>query len=209
MMPVEKTIRILTVSDVVTPIDKIRNDNRVSQGIDFILSCGDLPPEFLTSLAVLFNVPLFYVCGNHDIRYLDKKPQGCTDIHKRLIHVCGLKILGLEGSIWYNGGPYQYKESEMRSMIRQMRFPLWRNRGVDIVITHAPPRDIHDQEDLCHVGFNAFRWLIGKYQPRYFVHGHIHRDFSDPSERITVTGKTKVVNTYGFFFLEIKGQPKD
>jgi Icc-related predicted phosphoesterase len=208
-MLTEKIIRILSVSDVVTPIDEIKNDARMAQGIDLILSCGDLPPEFLTSLTVACNVPLFYVCGNHDIRYIDKKPQGCTDIHKRIVHVCGLKIMGLEGSIWYNGGPYQYKESEMRSMIRQMRFPLWMNKGVDLVISHAPPRDIHDRPDPCHVGFSGFRSLIEKYQPAYFVHGHIHQEFSDPLERITIAGKTKVVNTYGFFFLEIKSQQKD
>ena len=77
-----------------------------------------------------------------------------------------------------------------------------------MVVTHAPPRNIHDAEDLCHKGFECFRWLIEKYQPPYFIHGHIHRNFSDPAERVTVFNSTKVVNTYGYFFLEIESHPK-
>lgn len=73
-----------------------------------------------------------------------------------------------------------------------------------MVITHAPPRHIHDAEDLCHRGFRCFRWLIDRYSPSYFIHGHIHRHFNDPSERMTVVGKTKVINTYGYHIFDIE-----
>ena len=76
-------------------------------GVDLILSCGDLPPEYLTRLANVFEAPLFYVRGNHDIRYDDKPPVGCTDLHRRLAKIAGINILGLAGSHWYNGGPFQ------------------------------------------------------------------------------------------------------
>ncbi|RJP81104.1 MAG: metallophosphoesterase [Desulfobacteraceae bacterium] len=200
-----KRIRLLSVSDVVRPLQEIKGDEKSLQEIDLILSCGDLPPEYLTSLAVSFGAPLFYVCGNHDIRFMEKKPQGCMDIHGRLVKTKGIRILGLEGSIWYNGGPYQYKEMQMRSIIRRLRFTLWMKKGVDIVISHAPPKGIHDQPDPCHLGFASFRRLIDKYQPRYFIHGHIHRDFQDFSDRITTVKRTRVVNTYGFCFLDIEG----
>jgi Icc-related predicted phosphoesterase len=76
------------------------------------------------------------------------------------------------------------------------------------VVTHSPPRYIHDAEDLCHRGFKSFRWLIDKYHPNYFIHGHIHKRFSDPGERVTVVDATKVVNTYGYNILEIEAGPK-
>jgi Icc-related predicted phosphoesterase len=147
------------------------------------------------------------VCGNHDIRFEEKPPEGGTGLHGRLINIGGINILGLEGSRWYNGGPYQYTEGQMRATIRRLRPILWWRGGVDVVVTHAPPRHVHDAEDPCHQGFECFRWLIEKYQPRYFIHGHVHRIFSDPSERITVVNTTKVVNTYGYYLLEIDDRP--
>ena len=45
--------------------------------------------------------------------------------------------------------------------------------------------------------------LVGE-DPSAPIHGHIHRIFDDPSDRVTVVGKAKVVNTYGYNILEIK-----
>ncbi len=114
-----------------------------------------------------------------------------------------MNILGLEGSRWYNGGPYQYHERQMRHKINCLRFQIWRRGGIDIVITHAPPRHVHDAEDRCHKGFNCFMKLIKRYAPAYFIHGHIHKHFSNPDERITTVIKTKVINTCGYTSFEI------
>ncbi len=197
-------MKILSISDFVEPILQDRLDRKRFAGVDLILSCGDLPPEYLSGLADTLHAPLFYVRGNHDIRHKSKRPLGCTDLNARLERFQGISVLGLEGSRWYNGGPYQYREREMRSIIRWLRPKIWLNRGVDIIITHAPPRHIHDAEDRCHRGFESFRGLIDRYSPDYFIHGHIHGLFSDSSERITVMGKTKVINTYGHYLFEIE-----
>jgi Icc-related predicted phosphoesterase len=74
---------------------------------------------------------------------------------------------------------------------------------MDIILTHAPPRFIHDAEDLCHRGFKSYRRLIDKFSPRYFVHGHIHAEFEDHSQRTTVVNQTKVINSYGHVLFEI------
>jgi len=205
----EKKMKILSVSDVIKPglFQHSASDSFADVDVDLILSCGDLPPEYLSRLVNSFKAPLYYVRGNHDIRYDEKPPQGCRDLHGMLVKNRGINILGLEGSLWYNGGPYQYEEWQMRAIIRRLRPTLWWRGGIDVVITHAPPRHIHDAEDPCHKGFECFRRLIEKYQPSYFIHGHIHREFPDPSERITVVDTTKVVNTYGYFLLEIESCP--
>ena len=91
----------------------------------------------------------------------------------------------------------------MKTHIRRLRPAIWWRRGVDVVITHAPPRGIHDGEDLCHQGFTCFRWLIRKYRPRIFLHGHIHAYFRDASERTSIIDTTQVINTYGYHVLEI------
>ncbi len=196
-------MKILSVSDRVVSTLYDNFDAKRFPKVDLILSCGDLPPEYLSYLVASFNAPLYYVRGNHDIRYDSKTPNGCIDLNARLMQFQGIKMLGLEGSRWYSGGPHQYTENEMRKIIRGLRPKIWWQRGIDIIITHAPPRYIHDAEDLCHRGFKSFRWLIDHYCPIYFIHGHIHADFSDPAERITKINKTKVVNTYGYYLFEI------
>jgi len=120
-----------------------------------------------------------------------------------LVNFQGISILGLEGSHWYNGGPHQYTESQMRKIVKSIRERSWLKGGIDIIITHAPPRHIHDAEDQCHKGFKIYQWLIDHYSPSYFIHGHIHFNFDDPSQRISIVNKTKVINTYGYYLFEI------
>lgn len=197
-------MKILTVSDREEPLLTEKDAVGHFPGVDLILSCGDLPPEYLTRLVSAFNVPLYYVRGNHDIRYGDRPLYGCTDLHARVEKFKGLRFLGLEGSRWYNGGPQQYTDIQMRKMILSLWPRVWREGGVDIVIAHAPPRYIHDAEDPCHKGFKSFRTLINRYSPAYFFHGHIHAHFTDPSQRMTVVNGTHVINTYGHYLLDIK-----
>jgi Icc-related predicted phosphoesterase len=199
-------MRILTVSDHVEPILYDQFDAERFKGVDLVLSCGDLPPEYLSFLTRTLGVSLYYVRGNHDIRYDSKPPEGCIDLNAGLFQFRGINLLGLEGSRWYNGGPNQYTEQEMRKTIRSLRMRIWLQGGVDIVVTHAPPRDIHDGEDRCHRGFRAYRWFIEKYSPSYFIHGHIHDYFTDPSRRVTLVNGTKVVNSYGYYLFEITGR---
>ncbi len=197
-------MRILCVADTVTQaLLEPGGEGPAIDAIDLVIACGDLPPEYLTSLRNRYNVPLYYVLGNHDLRYLSSPPVGCGHIDRRIINFSSLKLAGFSGSRWYNGGMNQYSEKEMSSFLKRMRFALWRSKGVDIVVTHAPPRFIHDAEDLCHRGFRIFRWFIDKYKPRYFLHGHIHAHFEDDSERVTSINSTSVINCYGYYVLEI------
>jgi len=133
-------MRILTVSDYIEPILNDRSAAERLEQIDVIFSCGDLPPEYLSHLRRTFDAPLYYVRGNHDIRYSSSPPEGCENIHARLVQFRGLRILGLEGSRRYSRGPYQYTEFQMKRIIRRLRPRLWWHRGVDIILAHAPPR---------------------------------------------------------------------
>jgi len=153
-------MKILSVSDRVVSTLYDNFDAERFPKVDLILSCGDLPPEYLSYLVASFNIPLYYVRGNHDIRYDSKPPDGCIDLNARLIRFQGVNLLGFEGSRWYSGGPHQYTENEMRKIIRGLRPKIWWRKGIDIIITHAPPRYIHDAEDLCHRGFKSFRHAI-------------------------------------------------
>jgi len=195
-------MKILAVSDVIVPDLVRRIRERRIDGVELILSCGDLPPEYLSFLVHALKAPLYFVRGNHDLRYEDRPPQGGSGLHGRTVTFRGFRLLGFDGSHWYNGGPHQYTEFQMRRMVYGMLPKLWWRRYPDIVITHAPPRHIHDAADPCHRGFESFLWIIRKWRPRYFIHGHIHRHFENSSERITRMLNTQVINTYGYYIFE-------
>lgn len=202
-------MKVLSVSDTVVPELSDRFDARRFEGVELVLSCGDLPPEYLSSIREKLDAPLYYVRGNHDIRYKTTPPVGCLNLHRRRITFKGFRFMGLEGSRWYNGGPIQYREYQMRQMIWRMLPGLWFKGGVDVVVTHAPPRHIHDAEDRCHRGFASFLRLISRFKPRYLIHGHIHAHFTDPSRRVTLVGHTRVINTYAYHLLEMGHEQPD
>ena len=92
------------------------------EGIDLIISCGDLKPEYLSFLATMVPVPLLYVHGNHDDKYKRRPPEGCICIENRIYIHNGVRILGLGGSYRYKTGDNQYTEVQMARRISKMRF---------------------------------------------------------------------------------------
>lgn len=196
-------LTILAVSDFQDKqlIQQIETDQLPA--IDLILSCGDMEPEYLTFLKGRLGCPLFFVKGNHDIRYTPSNLLGCEDIHARVVRIGSMNILGIEGSMWYNGGVNQYTDPQMKKILFWTRIRHWRKGPVHMVVTHAPPRHIHDKEDLCHMGFQSFRHLIEKITPDYFFHGHIHGEFKTFEDRITQLNATRVINTCGYTIFEV------
>ena len=90
----------------------------------------------------------------------------------------------------------------MRARIRRLWWKLWRAGGVDILVTHAPARELNDLDDLPHRGFRCFRELLERYRPRYFLHGHVHRSYGVNIPRITQCGETTVVNAFETYSFE-------
>ena len=107
------------------------------EGIDLILSCGDLDAEYLSFLATISSVPVLYVMGNHDDKYIVKAPEGCICIENKIYVYKGVRILGLGGSMRYNNGVNQYTEKEMLYRIRKMKLKLLKNRGFEIGRAHV------------------------------------------------------------------------
>ena len=173
------------------------------KGYDFIISCGDLKSSYLSFIVTMANVPVFYVHGNHDTRYEQTPPEGCDCIEDDIIVYKGLRILGLGGCYRYRPGPHQYSEREMRKRIRKLRRKLRKHKGVDIVVTHAPPRGVGDAEDITHRGFEALLELIDTYHPQYLLHGHVHLNYGIDQTREREYHGTKVINVCERYVLEI------
>lgn len=171
-------------------------------GVDLIISCGDLNSSYLSFLVTMGRAPVLYVHGNHDERYRHRPPEGCDCIEDTLVTVNGLRILGLGGSPLYSGGEHQYTERQMSRRIRKLRWKLWRAGSVDLVVTHAPARGYGDDADYAHRGFECLLELIDRYQPRYLVHGHVHMNYKQ-APRVLQRGSTTIINAYERYVLEL------
>lgn len=171
------------------------------EGIDLILSCGDLPPEYLSLLATFTHAPVLYVHGNHDECYGTKPPEGCICIEDTIYEHQGLRIMGLGGSMRYKPGIHQYSQGQMRKRISKMWFKLWQSGGIDILLTHSPAYQLGDGTDLPHTGFTAFNRLLKRYEPKYFVHGHVHLSYG-PGKRVRDYGPTTIINGYEQYCFE-------
>ncbi len=196
-------MKLLLISDVESPYYWDYYEPGRLDGVDLILSCGDLSSKYLTFLVTMGRAPLLYVHGNHDKTYDRNPPEGCECIEDRLVTVHGLRILGLGGSILYSGGPHQYTEQQMARRIRRLWLRIRRAGGVDIVVTHAPARGLGDDDDYAHRGFACLLGLLDKYKPRYLVHGHVHVNYGHDRPRILSRGETTVINAYERYILEI------
>ena len=170
---------------------------------DLMISCGDLKASYLSFLVTMGRAPLLYVHGNHDGDYRRNPPEGCDCIEDTLMVYNGVRILGLGGCNRYRPGDHQYTEKQMRKRIRKLRFKLWWHKGVDIVVTHTPPKGIGDGEDYAHRGFQALVDLIEKYQPKYLLHGHVHTNYGDDIVREKTHGETKVINVCQRYVIDI------
>lgn len=202
-------MKILSVSDV--ELNMIYSPQIVDrfQQVDLIISCGDLPYYYLEFMISMLNRPLYFVRGNHapaveyGTEWERRYPLGGVNIHRRtLMTPTGLMVAGVEGSLRYNKGPYQYSQREMwlnvfRLLPGMVYNRLRYGRFLDIFVTHAPPKGIHDADDRPHQGIKAFRWLDQVFQPSYHLHGHVHL-YRQDAMKLTFLGNTKILNTYGY-----------
>ena len=195
-------MKILAVGDSVEPSLYDHFDKSRYADIDLIMSCGDVETGYLDFLTTALSTPLYYVRGNHDRSRFDGFMPS-SNIDGKVVVYKGVKIAGLEGSMWYGGRGVEYGEREMSWRIFKLGMKIRLKGGVDIVLAHAPPYGINDLPDQAHRGFKSFRRLIAQFHPKYFLHAHVHPNYLYRMKRVTLLGETKVVNCSGSYILEI------
>jgi len=211
--------RILAVADEVD--ETLEGHKLPALRPDIVLSCGDLPFDYLEYLVSTLDVPLLYVPGNHDpsLKPVDPSwaplqldepvqgPRGCQSVDGRVIEAAGMRIAGLGGSARYRRGVNQYTQGEMRrrALTLELRIRLKRvphgGRRLDILVTHAPPFGIASAQDAAHAGFVAFERLIMSFGPLLAVHGHVHPYGRSQPERSI--GSTRVLNAVPSRLIEV------
>jgi hypothetical protein len=186
-------VRALAVSD--EEVSYLRVGRAAALRVDLVIAAGDLSFEYLGALVDLVDRPGVFVPGNHDpdvsgfskhagLSLRAGMPKdwpglaGFVNADGRVVDVGGVRVAGLGGCLRYRPGPNQWSELEQarrgRRLVRAARRLRSRDgRGVDILLTHAPPRHCGDREDQPHHGFECLHEVVAALQPRLLVHGHI------------------------------------
>ncbi|WP_297053418.1 metallophosphoesterase [uncultured Dubosiella sp.] len=196
-------MRIMVLSDEPCLVLSDAYRPEVLEGIDVIVSCGDLPYDYLSFIATVFRGPVLYVHGNHDAKYKYKPPLGCLSIEDRIYTYKGVRFLGLGGSHRYNGVEWQFTQKEMDKRVRKLWFELCKSKGFDVLVTHSPAFGHYDGADPAHTGFKVFNDLIERYKPKLFLYGHVHLSYgSRPRE--FVIGNTRCINGYERYIIDLE-----
>jgi Icc-related predicted phosphoesterase len=74
---------------------------------------------------------------------------------------------------------------------------------VDVLLSHAPPLGVGDDDDPAHVGIQALHTLVARLSPSFLLHGHIHPYGERKTDRMM--GTTQVVNVIPRRVLEVPG----
>ena len=109
------------------------------EGVDLILSAGDLDPDYLEFLVTVINKPLIYVRGNHDDRYARHAPGGCICVEDSVYTYRGIRIAGLGGSMRYRDGANMYTEREMSKRMRKLSRKVRMVAGATFCLPMRPP----------------------------------------------------------------------
>ncbi|MFH1174977.1 MAG: metallophosphoesterase [archaeon] len=164
------------------------------------------------------NIPLISVDGNWDFvkensdraviaatyPELMRRTKHVRFLHKRLLHWKGLSIYGFGGmvtaSIYLSKEDFdparRKKHRRMHAMESKQLFSKGR-KGIDIVLAHYPPYGIFDKVmnkkspmHGKHVGFKPYTAFIKKFQPSFFVCGHMHE-----WQGVRRLGRTRIIAT--------------
>jgi uncharacterized protein len=204
------SVRVLAIADEV--VEALWGKALDDLHPDVIVSCGDLPFEYLENIAGRSDAPVLYVPGNHDpdVRAPDALspmatppgPAGCINLDGRIEEAAGLRFAGLGGSVRYRPGPNQYTQRQMarRALFLQLRVRLSRH-PIDILVTHSPPAGYGDSTDPPHKGFAALERLALRLSPRYLIHGHVNQ--YGPKRKVPQIGRTVIVNAIPTRLIEV------
>jgi hypothetical protein len=201
-----RPIRILAVSDEPDPsLDSAGTRDGLGP-VDLVIGAGDLEPDYLGFVTDAVHAPLRYVRGNHDVgsawghteRMLlpEPMPDGVP------VAEAGLRLIGFSGSPRYNERGMQVGSLGMWAKVLRAWPRASRLRPM-IVVTHAPPRDVNDDDDLAHRGFRAFRWLAQRLSPPLWLHGHTALVRRGIDDRIATMNGTTFYNCTGSTIIEL------
>lgn len=211
-------VRVLAIADEEFP--GLQPERIRALDVDLVVSAGDLPWHYLEYVAGAADAPLVFVPGNHDPEVPrgrlaksgvwmcdgrigdDPRPLGGLSADDKVVEATGLRIAGLGGCVRYRPGPNQYTQREFVRRARRLARASRRTPAIDILLTHAPPAGLGDEEDAPHHGIVALHDLLDTLQPTFHLHGHIHPHGHPKPDR--QRGPTTIANVIPYRVIEIE-----
>lgn len=147
---------------------------------DLIILLGDIYWRDVALIDRAYSCPKIGVLGNHDRRDTFKGTD-IQNIHEKCVEIGGRTFSGFEGSPRYtNKDLPQYTESQARRWMGACP-------RVDVFIAHSNPTNVwRSGEDITHRGFQCFSDYILEKEPKWFLHGHLHEEYSVKIEGTTI-----------------------
>jgi Icc-related predicted phosphoesterase len=177
-------------------------DRTQFEGVEMIISAGDLKQYYLEHLAKMLPVPLLYVPGNHDTYMSENKPKGCQSIDGKIVTVNGFRIAGLGGCQSQNpDGVFQLSEQQMATHVKKLMQEAKSN--IDIFVSHAPALGLGDGEDFFHKGFTCFHEILNGAKPRLHIFGHQHLTYGKNQGCPILYEDMLLYNAFGYKVIEI------
>lgn len=201
-----RPVRILALSDEPDPTLDSPGTREGLGHVDLIVGAGDLEPAYLGFVTDAFHAPLRYIRGNHDVgaAWMQAQrrslPEPMAD--GVVVTESGIRLLGFSGSPRYNERSMQVGAWTMWASV-VAAWPRARRARPLLIVTHAPPRGINDDEDLAHRGFTAFRWLRSRLEPPLWLHGHTALVRRGIDDRCAREGSTLFYNCTGATLIEL------
>lgn len=166
----------------------------VAEGIELIVTLGDLERQELLGLTQITQIPKIGVYGNHcSGNYMTEL--GIMNLHMATWEWSGMKFGGFQGCVRYKPNPdaIMYTQEEASALFA--RFP-----AVDVFVGHCPPRGINDEDEPAHQGFDGLRAYIERTPPRVLLHGHTY-----PTEADIVRqhGRTRIEYVHSYKIVEL------
>lgn len=189
----------IVFGDLHDQIGNIKKIPQLEQAAGIIIS-GDLTQlggvaeaEKVISEASRSNLPVLAQTGNMDKPEIDSwlSKKG-INIHARAVEITpGVAIFGIGGSTPtpFNT-PTEYPENSYAAWLDKCWQTASKYSG-KILISHNPPKDTNCDKigSGSHVGSQAVRDFIEKYQPNLCICGHIHESRGEDQ-----IGKTIIIN---------------
>lgn len=138
-------MKLLVLADMpaTRPIKEILQEN---PDIELIVTLGDLYYGDIQELENITHIPKIGVYGNHcDGSYMDQL--GIKNMHLTSTRIGNLSFFGYQGCV-------KYKESSMQSTQEYCQNVMRTVPYFDVLISHCPPRNINDNSDPAHYGFD-------------------------------------------------------
>lgn len=203
-----RPIRLLAASDEPERAMEFEQNRAALAPLDGVIGCGDLDPRWLAFLADAFGAPLVYVRGNHDRGgdWDERRPVVPDPLPPAgRTRLAGIAIAGFEWPhvnetgnrrrpdlAWWHA--LRLAGSTVRDALRRRTEPI-------LIISHVAPEGAGDASDAYHHGFAAYRWLLERFRPPLWLHGHTTT--ASVADLEVRAGSTTVVNVTGAVLVEL------